>query len=277
MRLLIFDAAKIISVFLIVLHHLPIGINERLGLYNVFIPVIGYPSIGSVGLIVFVITSGALLENKYGAGTYGLSRFYYKRFLKIYPAYWASLIFGLITNPGLLAFLSPVFVIVNLFALTHYTGMYSTALNSLGWFVGMIAILYLLFPFLSKIMGAWYIALVVVFAGLLVRQALIPLQIIGGIDCQLYILDNMPLLSYYFSPLGNIGFFCLGIFMMKNQMFPQIKSGELAASMGNYTYYVLLAHVPALVFKNNILVFLTATVLFAYLLKRFDDILKHFS
>jgi hypothetical protein len=65
--------------------------------------------------------------------------------------------------------------------------------------------------------------------------------------------------------------------MMKNQMFPQIKSGELAASMGNYTYYVLLAHVPALVFKNNILVFLTATVLFAYLLKRFDDILKHFS
>jgi peptidoglycan/LPS O-acetylase OafA/YrhL len=68
MRLLIFDAAKILSVFLIVLHHLPIGINERLGLYNVFIPVIGYPSIGSVGVIVFVITSGALLENKYGAG-----------------------------------------------------------------------------------------------------------------------------------------------------------------------------------------------------------------
>jgi peptidoglycan/LPS O-acetylase OafA/YrhL len=100
-RVIIFDLLRIVAISLIVICHLN---NSGIGNYNslIFGQALGtwignvfYADLGNVGMILFIIISGAVLElNKKPMNTvidYG--KYMYRRISRLYPAYWLSLIF----------------------------------------------------------------------------------------------------------------------------------------------------------------------------------------
>jgi peptidoglycan/LPS O-acetylase OafA/YrhL len=183
-----------------------------------------------------ILVSGAVLEYNYR----GLERlhdylkFLFRRFIRIYPAFWMSLIFCLILYPPLLR--GGIFS-----TLMEFTGYYVALgtgpgyINEMGWFIAAIFSLYILFPWLSKFTkkySLWAIvALCVISLGmrsLVVTYQLIPLEIF-----------------WRWFPLFNAFEFCLGIWIVQNGFFPKNENTyPVVQALSDVSFYVFLFHIP---------------------------------
>lgn len=112
--------------------------------------------LGSYGVTLFFIVSGAVLMYIYGDKEIDLASYYKKRFLGIYPMFWlAFAIFFTakeIVYPGFAKGINHGTFLFTLLGIDGQVGVYTGTYYLLGeWFLTVIIIMYLIFPFLKKL------------------------------------------------------------------------------------------------------------------------------
>lgn len=152
-RIFYLDLIRALAALLIVLAHFNYHLDERGGGYVLTRQPFGI-SVGPLGVSLFLIISGAALTLTYRRPI-NLKRFYWKRFLNIYPMFWiawllATFYFALISN-GRPPHVGPartfIFTLLGVDGLAlnfHFRTMYLLG----EWFIGFIILYYVVFPLL---------------------------------------------------------------------------------------------------------------------------------
>jgi peptidoglycan/LPS O-acetylase OafA/YrhL len=238
-RILFFDIIRIICVAVIVYVHSQYNLvpwfnqlffSDGYGPFSLFTSGLqGY----AVSGMIFV--SGAVLEYNY-RGLERLSeyqQFVFKRFIRLYPAFWMSLILGIIAFP---------IVLQNnlLGALFEFSGFYVIlgkgpgVINFMGWFIATIFSLYVLFPYLSRFVRKYQLTAIIVlcilswgFRSIVLTYDLIPLD-----------------LFWRWFPLFNAFEFGLGIYIVQNRWYPKKENiYPVIRKLSDLSFYVFLFHV----------------------------------
>ncbi|MCX6692747.1 MAG: acyltransferase family protein [Methanoregula sp.] len=240
-RILFFDILRIFFVAAIVYGH---SHSELFLWFNGiffadgYIPFNIYP-VGLAGISVYglIFVSGAVLEYNYK----GIERFseyvkfLFKRFIRLYPAFWMSLIFSIIVC---ILIFPTVLKTTSLFDfLFEFTGFYVVLgkgpgnLNFMGWFIAAIVSLYFLFPYLSKIVRKYQLTALLLF-------------LIISYTSRTFLFTNNPIpLLYYWFPLCNVFEFCLGIYIVQSRWYPQnAKEHPFIRQLSDLSFYVFLFH-----------------------------------
>jgi peptidoglycan/LPS O-acetylase OafA/YrhL len=215
-RFLFFDVLKILAIILVVLVHIPSMEHPNLSFLNFKNNLFGIENIiithvGGWGVIIFLTVSGALIEYTNGSklkNNFNYRNFIKKRLVRIYPAYWFSLVLAVVFNPELLNF-PPV---EYLKPLTGFNNYFSECIpiNPPGWFIGLIITMYLLYPMLSKIMreygfpSLFFIILLSYFIGMPFPDG------DWGVK--------------YWCPLTRLPAFALGIYMIQVGAYPRVET-----------------------------------------------------
>jgi len=238
-RILFFDIVRILCVAVIVYDHsrynLVEGFNQLLfsdgyGPFSIF-------TSGLQGYAVYgmIFVSGAVLEYNYQGidRVFDYSRFIFRRFIRLYPAFWMSLILGILLFPAVFQKDIPG-------ALFEFTGFYiilgqgSGVINSMGWFIAAIFSLYLLFPWLSRFVRKYQLS------------AILGLCLISwGMRSLVLTYDLVPLdLFWRWFPLFNAFEFCLGIYIVQMRWYPRKENiYPVVRTLSDLSFYVFLFHV----------------------------------
>lgn len=266
-RLLFFDVLRVTAVSFIVLRHISTAIidfypfNLMLGFRHIY-----YVSMGGLGVSILLFVSGAVLEyQKKTINDYkSLLYFYEKRFWRIYPAYWLTMI------PGT-AFLilfnyewSIFDLLMQYSGFNAFIGHWGGSINAVGWFIGMIMILYILYPLLSKLSS---------------KNPLLFLFSTFIISRIFYFL-----FSYYdignsgerWFPLCNLFEFGLGIIIIQTGFYiKSVYSWKPLMIASDLSFYVFLVHVPTLYLaRDNVFMYILTTICIAITLWRIDIFIK---
>lgn len=152
-RLLIFDLLRVIAIALVVISHIAQTLNIPIlnGFYG--IPNFYWVSPGGIGVTIFLVVSGAVLRlNHPNVDNY--KDFIVKRLYRIYPAYWCSLVLTLLV---VYAFKSRTpnletnELILSITGMYAFVGKWGGSINATSWFIGLIVVLYLCYPFLASL------------------------------------------------------------------------------------------------------------------------------
>ena len=152
-RIFYLDLIRALAALLIVLTHFNAHLREHGGGYVLTFEPFGI-YLGALGVSLFLIISGAALTFTYRRPI-DLKRFYWKRFLNIYPMFWtawvlATLYFALISNgrpPNVGPARTFIFTLLGVDGLAlnfHFRTMYLLG----EWFIGFIILYYIVFPLL---------------------------------------------------------------------------------------------------------------------------------
>ncbi|SEL34654.1 Peptidoglycan/LPS O-acetylase OafA/YrhL, contains acyltransferase and SGNH-hydrolase domains [Paenibacillus sp. cl141a] len=152
-RLFYLDFLRAISIFMIIIYHF----NQQLGFHainssGVFIQNFKNDNIGSLGITLFIILSGASLMYSYKEN-FSLKKFLVKRFLSIFPLFWIGYIVTFfvlfVINKGLHHNVEPWKMIFTLIGFDGFLYYKIPNFYLVGeWFLGFIIIMYLIFPVL---------------------------------------------------------------------------------------------------------------------------------
>lgn len=263
-RLLIFDLLRIVAISFIFFSHLSYFFNFNNFLFgkaagtwigNVFLL-----SLGNIGVTLFIVISGAVLElnKKPMKNVIDYLKFIYRRIIRIYPAYWISLFFVAIL------FLYTGGDLGNLFwqfsGFSAFVGQWGGVLNPVGWFIGLLLSLYVLFPVISKAMEKNQN--LVIFILFLISFSLTYLINTTGISA-IFTSDSINTARWF--PFCNLFYFGIGIFLVRIGCYPkwQEKTG-VVSWLGKLSFYVFLFHLPvitiAIYMKNPVFLILIAPV-----------------
>lgn len=241
-RIIFFDLLRIFAICLILTCHIFINILGIRDGPDIWFGEIFYCGMGIIGVQIFLFVSGAVLElNKPRINSItSYVSFEIHRLLRVYPAYWMSLLFG-----ALLILYSNSTNLGNLFwqfsGFNAFTGNgnWGGLLNPVGWCIGLFVIYYLLYPFISRAINCRpYLSLACLFVISAYSTYYINTHILTGI------LDAM---GVYWFPLDDLFYFGLGIFIVKQSWYPKYtdKAG-IISYFGELSFYVFLLHFPLL-------------------------------
>jgi len=238
-RLLFFDVIRIVCVALIVYDHGQLyflqGLNRFLfadgnGPFDIY-------SAGAQGFAVYgmILVSGAVLEYNYR----GLERmseyssFLFRRLIRLYPAFWMSLVLGIILFPAVLQ--------QNIgTVLFEFTGFFVVLgqgpgnINIMGWFIAAIVCLYILYPWLSRFIKKYQL------------WGLAGLCLLSWGARSLVLMYNLiPLDSFWrWFPIFNAFEFCLGIYLVQSGMYPKKENTyPIIHTLADLSFYVFILHV----------------------------------
>lgn len=153
-RIFYLDLIRVVSILLIFIYHFNVALES----FNISVP---FPllkntcnaTLGHIGVSLFLLLSGASLAYTYPKYK-TLKDFYKKRFLSIFPAFWLIYIglflwFDVPEHTGILASNTPLwYLIFSIIGMDGYLYGVLPTFYSIGeWFLGMIIIFYILFPF----------------------------------------------------------------------------------------------------------------------------------
>ena len=245
-RILAFDIVRILCIAIIVYDHSRLfiipGINQfffsdGMGPFNIYTN--GLQGYAVYGLILI---SGAVLEYNYQGieKLHGYLQFLFRRFIRLYPAFWMSLIFGLI----LFAVSSPVILPVVWLnsipsILFEFTGFFVVLgqgpgnINNMGWFIATIVSLYILFPLFSKIIRRYGLRALVGFC-----------LMSWGLRYLILTYNIIPVnLFWRWFPLCNAFEFCLGIYIVQASLYPKnVNTSPIIRELSDISYYIFLFH-----------------------------------
>jgi peptidoglycan/LPS O-acetylase OafA/YrhL len=246
-RILFFDLLKITCIAIIVYDHsrfalIPWFNNLLFGdgqnFFNIYVN-------GITGLAVYglIFVSGALLEYNYKKID-RLSQyraFLSRRLSRLYPAFWMSLVLALILSICFTYLSAMKMIQDNLFFIVfEYTGFYVILghglgfMNLMGWFIAAIVSLYLLFPWLSKIVKKYRM------------MAILAILLISLGSRWLFYTQNGMLPDYLWRwfPLCNLFEFSLGIYLVQNKFYPENQQNHpVVHQFAELTFYVFLFHI----------------------------------
>jgi peptidoglycan/LPS O-acetylase OafA/YrhL len=253
-RLLFFDLLKILGIALVIIWHIW---GSILKIYDLTIPIIGGIGMGRIGVILFLITCGALSELSYKKGDAIL--WVFRRLTRIYPAYWCSLIIALVILHATIS--SPLQALFEITSMSHVAGWAN--INGPAWFIGVIVIFYLVYPLLRKIIdyNPFCLGAFAVFLTFLIRDALI------------YQPSIIPWINeaYYYSPLGAFCFFVLGSYIARMGAYPSMESWPVISWLADFSFYVFLIHYTFLSTSDNLLVYSVVVVTFSLMVMALDE------
>ncbi len=154
-RFVLLDIIRTIACALVIFRHIT-------GYFNVLdinwgIQKFYYVSWGGIGVTLFIILSGLLLQIHNGSRKYQYKDFIIRRIWRIYPVYLiclviAAIIYGIYnyhTNGSAIYGLHYYDIILSITGLYALVGLWGGPLIGTSWYIGTIMCLYLLFPFLS--------------------------------------------------------------------------------------------------------------------------------
>jgi peptidoglycan/LPS O-acetylase OafA/YrhL len=272
-RLLFFDLMKILGVFLILLWHMYFATNKL----TWFLPVYGQIHLGNIGIFIFLIASGAALTYNHDdiKEVKKIFIFYYNRFVRIYPAFWVTIFFTLMVTPGLIPDINRLNLFEELTGFYCYFNNNFPFINNVLWFVGLIVILYLIYPILVGIINKY---------GIYGFIGLFSISIASHFIYLYYnnIFANFlnPLTYLTFGPFGVIPYiwpFVLGIYIIKSDYYPKTKSENIfiikLSDLSFYIYLVQGAIFP--IFYINILLFFAELLFSAYAIMLVDTKIQH--
>jgi len=218
--------------------------------------------LGSIGIIVFICISGAVLElnKKFITTITDYATYMARRVLRIYPAYWMSLLFVIAiflyshkSNFGNIFWQFSGFSAFTL----HWGG----ELNPAGWCIGLFVVLYLLFPFISKLMEE---RPGLVLAVLFVLSMLTTWWINT-------ILENNPsdiaLSMARWFPLCSLFYFGMGIYIVRKGYYPEWEDTTgIISWLGELSFYVFLFQSPVrtVYMQNGIFLYLAVLGLVSF-------------
>lgn len=241
-RLFFVDTLRIVGVVCVLIHHLyghGLEVNlQWLHFFYVITPPF-YIDIGRIGVWLFIFASGASLALKHTSfgSLADVGRFYGNRLLRIYPIYWVGVVFSLLfLGPGKAALtLSDYVKNFAGFQIFFITNADWGKINGTYWFIGLIIVLYFLFPIV-------YITITIH-----PHFSLLSLFLI-------YVLSS--LIMYYvfpqytggsdWFPLVHLFEFGLGIYMTQRGLYPKFSSPRIVAFLGVLSFYIYLVHSPLL-------------------------------
>jgi peptidoglycan/LPS O-acetylase OafA/YrhL len=275
-RLLFFDVLRIVSVAMVVLFHVAMYndwslLEQTTTVFNVF-----YLNPGSIGVAILIFVSGAVLEYAHPKleNFDDIYKFYVKRLFRIYPAFWMSLIIALTYSPNLLITLPPTKIFTQFTGFNAWTGQWSGPLNSVGWFIGLIVVLYFLYPFLSASIRKYpyimliLIAAVEIFARYFLYTIPFPNKMIfPGIQSEKWI------------PFCNFLEFGLGIFIVQQNFYPKwTYDNRWLWFFAELSFYVFLIHSVGLLglASISIIIYIPVVILFAWLMMLGDQKIQVF-
>ena len=225
-RLLIFDILRIISIILIVTLHVAEEKVPSLSsflsplLTNIGIGNIINDALGNWGIIIFIIVSGAVIEYTYGPklnSNFNYRNFMEKRLIRVYPAYWFSLGLAIVFDKLFLNL--PVSLVEFLKSFTGFQTYFQEQvlggeINGVGWFVGLIVVMYLLYPMLSKILKEYGFPALF---SIILFSYFIGMSLPTGAQ-------NTP----YWCPLARLSDFALGIYIIQAGKYPRYETKSQA-------------------------------------------------
>ncbi len=174
MRFVILDIIRTFAIGLVIFSHAT-QTGIRIG-----IPHFYYVSIGGVGVSIFLILSGFVLELNYGKKEISYWSFIKRRLIRIYSvyvlAYLVAVIIELIRRPELVEKIPS--------HLSHFTcgitgfcafvGMWGESFLTKGWFIGLIVSLYFFYPLIAPLIRKHpYIAMTTILAVSVVTRLLV--------------------------------------------------------------------------------------------------------
>ena len=249
-RILFFDILRIVFVAAIVYDHsqytlIPWFNNLVFASGN--LPLDIY-SRGFQGWAVFgmIFISGAVLEYNYQGieRLWNYSTFLFRRFIRLYPAFWMSLLFGLLLNVILTLSVAKEIITNNLFLIIfEYTGFFIILgegpgfINNMGWFITTIVCLYLIYPYLSKIIREYQLT------------ALLAFLVISFVSRSLLFTYSgaLPESFVRWFPLCNLFEFCLGIYIIQKNWYPKsVNTSPFIRNVSDLSFYVFLFHTVVL-------------------------------
>ncbi len=235
-RLLFFDLLRIVAVGMVVLCHIliPMGLLPEGHLTRIF--QIYYWNIGIIGVYILIFVSGATLEYSHAnlRGLQNISDFYLQRLVRIYPAYWISLVIGLLTMPYFVT-MYPARTFVEFAGFAPYiAGGWFGLINPMGWFIGLIVVLYMLYPILSPAIRKYPAAMLVLLA------------VVEVFSRYFLTVNYFPSLGYLpdrYLPICNLLEFGLGIFIVQQGFFPRTENkSPTVLFLAEISFYVYLVN-----------------------------------
>jgi hypothetical protein len=196
-----------------------------------------YPAnLGGLAVYGLIFVSGAVLELNYRKiSTYSEHlKFLLRRCIRLYPAFWMSLVAGACLFPVLLTYTTVFSVLVECTGFYVILGKGPGLLNPMGWFIAAIVSLYFFYPWLSRIIRK---------APLL---SMVAFLVISYLSRFLLISYTVPPLDmvYRWLPLCNFFEFCLGIAIVQNSLYPKnAKEHPVIRLVSDLSYYVFLFNV----------------------------------
>lgn len=261
-RLLFIDILKIIGVACVLIWHL--FFNR----YNLvwFLPIYGMIHLGGIGVILFLIASGAALTyNQYNFNNMkNILIFYYKRLVRVYPALWLTTLFTFLLLPSSIKDLDYVELFEELTGFYYYFNKTTPVINSSIWFIGLIVILYISYPLLYNIIKRYrYYGFIITF--------------IISMATHIYLYNNPEFLGYtnlfYFGVIPNLWAFCFGILIMSINLYPKFgPKCFIIKELSNLSFYIYLlqfAIIPIYYFSEPL--FLIELLFFSYVFMLTDN------
>ena len=200
-RIFYLDLIRALAALLIVLAHFNYHLDERGGGYVLTRQPFGI-SVGPLGVSLFLIISGAALTLTYRRPI-NLKRFYWKRFLNIYPMFWTAWVLGtlyyfLIFNgrpPNAAPAKSFIFTLLGIDGLAAAFGWPTMYL--LGeWFLGFILLYYLVFPVLLWAIDRFPVVTGVVLLVAYAATVFIMQHYFGGYRSAMILTTRLPELAF---------------------------------------------------------------------------------
>ena len=231
-RNLFFDVLRIVCIFLIVYAHHPYW-NLNGSLFQDGWAFIVYPtSLAMIAVYALIFVSGAVLELNYQrvASLSESGRFFFRRLLRLYPALWMSLIFAILILPPLIG-KELNHLVLESSGFYIWLGEGNPVLNPMGWFIGTIIPLYLLFPLLSPLIRKYHLG------------ALGLLAAITFLSRYYFLYISQYALAYRFLPLCNLFEFAFGIYLIQMDLYPKNSMEHpIISELSELTFYVFLFH-----------------------------------
>ena len=200
-RIFYLDLIRALAALLIVLTHFNYHLREHGGGYVLTFQPFGV-YVGALGVSLFLIISGAALTLTYRRPI-NLKRFYWKRFLNIYPMFWTAWLLGtlyyfLIFNgrpPNAAPAKSFIFTLLGVDGLAAAFGWPTMYL--LGeWFLGFILLYYLVFPVLLWVIDRFPVATAVVILAAYAATVIVMQRYFAGYPSAMILTTRLPELAF---------------------------------------------------------------------------------
>lgn len=200
-RIFYLDLIRALAALLIVLTHFNYHLREHGGGYVLTFQPFGV-YVGALGVSLFLIISGAALTLTYRRPI-NLKRFYWKRFLNIYPMFWTAWVLGtlyyfLIFNgrpPNAAPAKSFIFTLLGVDGLAAAFGWPTMYL--LGeWFLGFILLYYLVFPVLLWVIDRFPVATAVVILAAYATTVIVMQRYFAGYPSAMILTTRLPELAF---------------------------------------------------------------------------------
>ncbi|MDZ7798813.1 MAG: acyltransferase family protein [Patescibacteria group bacterium] len=259
MRYSLIDLFRTIAIVLVFFFHISIEINPIWGRVFINFGNIYRFNTGDLGIAIFIIISGLCLTLRYKNKKIEYVKFITQRFLKIYPPFFIALIMGVIfyyilpdtlLQEGYYYFpqINTADIFCSLTGFCNFLGRIGGPFLGPSWFIGLIIVLYLLFPLLlKKFKTNPYASLFILFLISLIFR---------------YLYNNFPPLIYKlqpFFPLDYLFEFGLGIYLglvVKNNFWTYLnkykKLSRILIRLGLLSFPLFLVHHPLLFIVNSL-------------------------